>query len=56
MIRPAVIYGAQTWTLTSKTKKRLMAWERKIMRKIYGPTKEDGQWRIKKKLGTNDKI
>jgi hypothetical protein len=25
----------------------LMTWERKILRKIYGPTKETGQWRIK---------
>jgi hypothetical protein len=25
----------------------LMTWERKILRKIYGPTKENGQWRIK---------
>ena len=25
-----------------------MTWERKILRKIYGPTKENGQWRIKK--------
>jgi hypothetical protein len=24
-------------------------WERKILRKIYGPTKENGQWRIKTK-------
>jgi hypothetical protein len=24
----------------------LMIWERKIMRKIYGPTKENGQWII----------
>ena len=46
----AVIYGAETWTLTSKTIKRLMAWERKILRKIYGPTKEEGQWRIKTNL------
>jgi hypothetical protein len=27
-----------------------MTWERKIPRKIYGPTKEDGQWRIKTNL------
>jgi transcription termination factor 2 len=33
---------------TSKIKKKkLMTWERKILRKIYGPTKESGQWRIK---------
>jgi len=24
-----------------------MTWEGKILRKIYGPTKENGQWRIK---------
>jgi hypothetical protein len=28
----------------------LMTWERKILRKIYGPTKENGQWRIKTNL------
>jgi len=25
----------------------LMTWERKILRKIYGPTKENGELRIK---------
>jgi hypothetical protein len=25
----------------------LMTWERKILRKIYRPIKENGQWRIK---------
>jgi len=29
-----------------------MTWERKILRKIYGPTKENGQWRIK----SNDEL
>jgi len=47
IIRPTVTYGAETWTLTSKIEKMLMTWERKILRKIYGPTKENGQWRIK---------
>jgi hypothetical protein len=27
----------------------LMTWERKILRKIYGPTKDNGRWRIKTK-------
>ena len=27
----------------------LKTWARKILRKIYGPTKENGQWRIKTK-------
>ena len=29
-----------------------MTWERKILGKIYGPTKENGQWRIK----TNEEL
>ena len=43
-------YGAQTLTVTNKIEKMLMTWERKILRKIYGPTKENGQWRIKTNL------
>jgi len=42
-----VTYGAETWTVTSKMEKMLMTWERKTLRKIYEPTKENGQWRIK---------
>jgi hypothetical protein len=47
VIRPIVIYGAESWALTNKMDKMLMPWERKIMRKIYGPTYENGHWRIK---------
>ena len=42
-----MIYGAETWAVSSKIEKMLMTWERKILRKLYGPTKENGQWRIK---------
>jgi hypothetical protein len=52
IIRPVVTYGAETWTLTSKMEKMLMTQERKILRKTYGPTKENGQWRIK----TNEEL
>jgi len=38
---------ADTWTMTIKREKMLMTWERKILRKIYGPTKEYGRWSIK---------
>ena len=46
IIRPTVIYGTETWTVTStsKTEKMLMTWEKKTLRKIYGPTKENRQW------------
>ena len=43
-------YAADTWIVTNKTEKMLMTWERKILRKINGPTKENGQWRIKTNL------
>jgi hypothetical protein len=36
--------------VTNKTEKMLITWERKILRIIYIPTKENGQWRIKTNL------
>ena len=50
MLLAILTHGAETWTLTNKIEKMLMKWERKIVRKIYGPTKENGQWRIKTNL------
>jgi hypothetical protein len=41
------MYGAETWTVTDRNGKMLMTWERKLLRKIYGPTEGNGQWRIK---------
>jgi hypothetical protein len=42
-----VIHGVQTWSLPSRIDNILITWEIKILRKIYGPTNENGQWRIK---------
>ena len=37
-----------TWVLKETIKKKLMVFERKVLRKIFGPTNErDGTWRIK---------
>jgi hypothetical protein len=50
IIRPIVTYVCvcETWVLKETTKNKLMLLERKILRKIFGPTKEiDGTWRIK---------
>jgi hypothetical protein len=49
-IRPIVVYGRETWALKESIIQRLSVFERKILRKIFGPTKEDnGNWRIKTK-------
>jgi len=48
IIRPIVTYACETWVL-----KETMVFERKVLRKIFGPTKErDVRWRIK----TNDEL
>jgi len=36
------------WVLKENTKTKLRVFERKVLRSIYGPSKEkDGTWRIK---------
>jgi hypothetical protein len=40
LIRPFVIYVSATWVLKEKSVQKLMIFERKILRKIFGPTKE----------------
>jgi hypothetical protein len=53
MIRPIVTYACETWVLKETMKSELIVFERKVLRKIFGPTKErDGTWRIK----TNDEL
>jgi hypothetical protein len=37
LIRPVVTYGAQVWTSRTVVEKALMVFERKILRRIYGP-------------------
>jgi hypothetical protein len=50
-IRPTVTHVCETWVLKETTKNKLMVFERKVLKKIFGPTKErDGTWRI----NTND--
>jgi hypothetical protein len=46
--RPILVYGCKTWVLKENIIQRLSVFERKFLRKIFGPTKEDnGIWRIK---------
>ena len=51
--RPIVTYGCETWAMTVTEQNRLLVFERRVLRKIYGPTKDnDGAWRIK----TNEEL
>ena len=47
-VTPVVTYACETWVLKENTKTKLRVFERKVLRRIYGPTKEkDGTWLIK---------
>jgi hypothetical protein len=45
LIRPAVTYGAETWTITKKEEQALLVFEEKIFGRIYGAKYEDGEWK-----------
>jgi hypothetical protein len=48
LIRPVVTYGCEAWTLTNRDEQNLRIFERRILRKIFGPVQnEDGSWRIR---------
>jgi hypothetical protein len=48
VIRPVVVYGCVTWVLKENIIQKLSVFERKVLRRISGPTKmKDGSWKIK---------
>jgi hypothetical protein len=47
LVHPVVTHGSESWTLTMEEERALAVFERNILRKIYGPVKENGSWRIR---------
>ena len=45
---PVVTYGSESWTLAMEEERALAVFERKILRKIYGPVKENELGRIRR--------
>jgi hypothetical protein len=46
VILPVVLYGCETWCLTLGEEHRLRVSENRMLRKIYGPKREEnGSWR-----------
>ena len=55
LIRPPVTYAPETLVLKENVIIKLMSFERRIMRKIFGPTRKDyGYWRIKTNREINE--
>jgi hypothetical protein len=52
-----VTYGCEAWTLTDRDEKHLRIFERRILRKIFGPVQnEDASWRIRINYKLNELI
>jgi hypothetical protein len=48
LVRPVVTYACETWALKENTRLKLQVFERKALRRVYGPTREnDSTWSIK---------
>ena len=45
LIRPAVLCGAEVWTLTEEEQQAVLIFEREIFRRMYGPKYENGEWK-----------
>jgi len=47
IILPVVLYGCETWSLTLREELRLRLFENKMLRRIFGPKRDEvtGEWR-----------
>jgi hypothetical protein len=47
IILPEVVYGCETWLLTMREQRRLRVFQNRVMRRIFGPKRDDGTraWR-----------
>ena len=47
IIVPVLLYGLETWSLTLREKRRLRVFENSVMRRIFGPKRDEitGEWR-----------
>ena len=47
IILPVLLYGCKTWSLTLREERRLRVFENRVMRRIFGPKRDEvtGEWR-----------
>ena len=56
IVLPVVLYGCETWSLTSKEECRLKVFENRVLRRIFGPKRDEvtGGWRKLHNEGLNE--
>jgi len=44
---PVILYGCETWSLTLRGERRLRVFENKVLRRVFGPKRDEviGEWR-----------
>jgi hypothetical protein len=47
IILPVILYGCETWSLTLREEHRLRVFENKVLRRIFGPKRDEvtGEWK-----------
>ena len=47
IILPVVLYGCETWSLTLREESRLRVFENRVLRRVFGPKREEvtGEWK-----------
>jgi hypothetical protein len=47
IILPVVLYGCETWSLTLREEHGLRVFENRVLRKIFGPKRDEvtGEWK-----------
>jgi len=47
IILPGVVYGCEAWSLTLREERRLRVFENRVLRRIFGPKRDEetGEWR-----------
>ena len=56
IILPVVLYGCEAWSLTLSEKRKLRVFEKKELRRIFGPRRDEvtGEWRRLHNAEQND--
>ena len=48
MILPVVLCGCETWSLTLREEDRLRVFENRVLRRIFGPRRDEVTWEWRK--------
>ena len=56
MVLPVVLYAFETWSLTLREERRMRLFEKRVLRRIFGPRRDEvtGEWRKQHNEELND--